>query len=474
MEQKFEKNIIERFGDFYSKLGRRFLFNLGCIVFFVLLELVLAGTGIGAFAAILWVYNLLSICEKEKTRYIKSVQISLPNGEKTCCALFEQSVYAYAPMILAFFSIGFYIPYKKQYILVRNMEVKNYAQGTRVSPSFLAQGILNIEILPKSKYSAIIANPQIISNEIYAQIAPRREAFLRETKPFVETGLIEEIYYTDRLSICKLYDDESYILFHYESHSNIQCGLLFNKDFIEKIKEDDSFLLESYIQMDNPNIVFLTNELLERLLRNRKNTQGDNHEKLENGKLASDDETSSETEQNAESNYISEVNKNKKVFTSEMIASRLKSGKCTWRLVWGIILLYFSIGGFCLTVGGIGSGMIVLTVIGLPLWALLTYFGVKNIKISKKNRSALTTGQYKIVKATCIKRVDEQQTDADGDPCGYQYIHHFSNGDVLKLGYVFAVKGDTVYLVYLNDNKKISTFFNAIEYVPADNLVIEE
>ena len=474
MEQKFEKNIIEKFGDFYSKLGRRFLFNLGCIVFFVLLELVLAGTGIGAFAAILWVYNLLSICEKEKTRYIKSFQITLPNGEKTCCALFEQSVYAYAPMILAFFSIGFYIPYKKQYILVRNMEVKNYAQGTRVSPSFLAQGLLNIEILPKSKYSAIIANPQIISNEIYAQITPRREAFLRETKPFVETGLIEEIYYTDRLSICKLYDDESYILFHYESHSNIQCGLLFNKDFIEKIKEDDSFLLESYIQMDNPNIVFLTNELLERLLRNRKNTQGDNHEKLENGKLASDDETSSETEQNAEANYISEVNKNKKVFTSEMIASRLKSGKCTWRLVWGIILLYFSIGGFCLTVGGIGSGMIMLTVIGLPLWALLTYFGVKNIKISKKNRNALTTGQYKIVKATCIKRVDEQQTDADGDPCGYQYIHHFSNGDVLKLGYVFAVKGDTVYLVYLNDNKKISTFFNAIEYVPADNLVIEE
>jgi membrane protease YdiL (CAAX protease family) len=100
--------------------------------------------------------------------------------------------------------------------------------------------------------------------------------------------------------------------------------------------------------MDNPNIVFLTNKLLERLLRNRKNTQGDNHEKLENGKLASDDETLSETEQNAEANYISEVNKNKKVFTSEMITSRLKSGKCTWRLVWGIILLYFSIGGFML------------------------------------------------------------------------------------------------------------------------------
>lgn len=136
MEQKFEKNIIEKFGDFYSHAGRRALFSLGCIGFGVLLELILAGVGIGAFFAILCVYNLLSICEKEKTRYIKTVRITLPNGNVTSCAIFEQKVYAYAPMILAFFSIGFYIPYKKQYILVRNMEIKNFASGTRVSPSF--------------------------------------------------------------------------------------------------------------------------------------------------------------------------------------------------------------------------------------------------------------------------------------------------------------------------------------------------
>lgn len=472
MEQKFEKNIIEKFGDFYSKLGRRFLFNLGCIVFFVLLELVLAGTGIGAFAAILWVYNLLSICEKEKTRYIKSVQITLPNGEKTCCALFEQSVYAYAPMILAFFSIGFYIPYKKQYILVRNMEIKNYAPGTRVSPSFLTHGLLDVEILPQSKYSAIIANPQIISSEIHAQILPRREAFLREAKPFFETGLFEEIHYTDKLSICKLFD-ESFILFHYESHSNIQCGLFFNKDFIEKIKEDDSFLLESYIQMDEPSIVFLTSEVLERLIRLRNNRTENIDEANKNEKLEGH-ENSDNLKNEAETNYINEVNKNKKVFTKEMISSRLKSGKCTWRLVWGIILLYFSLGGFALTLLGIGTGMIIATIIGLPLCILLIYFGVKNIKISNNNRNSLKAGQYKIQKVTCTNRVDEQLTDADGDPCGYSYIHHFSNGEILKLGYVFAVKGDTVYLVYLNDNKKISTFFNAIEYVPADDLVIEE
>ena len=356
MSQKFEKNFIERFGDFYSKMGRRALFSLGCIGFGVLLEFVLAGVGLGAIIAILSVYNLISICEKEKTRYLRTVQVVLPNGNKTSCALFEQRVYAYAPLIMAFFSLGFYIPYKRQYILVHNMEVKNFTAGTRVSPSFLSLGLLNIELLPKSKYSAIIANPQIISNEIYEQIAPRREAFLSESKPFFETGLIEEIYYTDKLSICRLYDNVSYLLFHYESHSGSQCGLLFNKDFIERIKEDDSFLLESYIQMENPTVFLLTSELLERLLRNRQSTQDENSKEPDTEEVTSNVDNSSEIRQTTETNYINEVNKNKKVFTSEMISSRLKSGKCTWRLVWGIILLYFSIGGFCLTVGGIGRG----------------------------------------------------------------------------------------------------------------------
>lgn len=474
MEQKFEKNFFEKFGDFYSKFSKRFLFTLGCIVFFVLLELVLPGTGIGAFPACLCVYGLLSFGEKEKTRYIKTIRITLPNGEKTSCVLFEQRVYAYAPWILAFFSLGYYIPYKKQYIIVHNMEVKNLNPGTKVSPSFLTWGLLNVEIIPKSKYSAIIANPQIISGEIYAQIAPRREAFLRETKPFFETGLMEEIYYTDKLSICKLFDNVSYLLFHYESHSGTQCGLFLNKNFIEKIKEDDSFLLESYIQMGNPKVLPLTNEVFERFLIERRNTQGKNTNEPEAKALTGNAENTVEAKQEAETNYINKINQNKKVFTSEMITSRLKSGRCTWRMVLGIILLYFSIGGFCLTVGGIGTGMILLTVIGLPLWILLTYFGVKNIKISNKNRNALKSRQYKIVKAICTKRIDEQETDANGHPCGCSYRHHFSNGDVLELRVDFAVEGDPVYLVYLNDTKKISTYFNAIEYVPADDLIIEE
>ena len=471
MEQKFEKSFIEKFGDFYSKMGRRALFALGCIGLGVLLEFLLAGVGViglgGAIAAYS-VFNLISFCEKEKTRYLTSVQVILPNGNKISCALFEQRVYAFAPFIMAFFSLGYYIPYKKQYILVRNMEIKNLAPGTRVSPLFLTLGVLDVELLPKSKYLAIIANPQIISGEIYAHMLPRREVFLREAKPFLETGLLEEIYHTDRLSICRLFDNESYILFHYESHSGIQYGLIFNKAYIDRIKEDDSFLLESYIQMKNPSVIPLTNEVLERFLRRRNSSECSGELKAEETK------TNADVKNEVVNNYINELNKDKKVFTREMIFSRLKSGKCTWRMVWGIILLYFSLGGFALTIGGIGSGMIILTVLGLPAWVLLTYFAVKNIKISTKNRNALKTGQYKIQKVTCTEMIKEQRTDEDGDPCGYEYVHRFSNGDDLKCNNMIAVEGDTAYLVYLNDNKKISAFFNAVEYVPADDLVIEE
>ena len=474
MEQKFEKNFLEKFGDFYSKMGNRALFSIGCILVGVVVELILAGTGIGFLIGVFSAYNLISICEKEKTNYTTTVRVTLPNGKTTACALFEQKVYAHAPLIMAFFSIGFYIPYKTQYILVPYKEIKNIPPQTRVPTSFLTKGLLKVDIIPQSKYRAIIRNPQIIANELYEQIAPRREAFLKEVKPFFETDLLEEIYYTEDLSICKVYDNETFILFHYESHSGVQCGFFFNEDYIDKIKEDPSFLLESYIGMENPKMVFLTDEVLERLLRGRK-TRGD-----ENVGSSKAEETADRTEKMADSHveaekaYMDEVNKNKTVFTRKTIASRLKSGKCTGKKVWGIILLFFALGGFEIAIFGIVTGAIVAIIIGLLVGILLVHFGVKNIKISNANRNALTAGDYKIVKTTCTKRDDEEQTDADGDPCGYSHTHYFSNGDVLKLGRVVAVEGDTVYLVYLHGDPNISTYFNGIEYIPANDLVIEE
>lgn len=474
MEQKFEKNLFEKFGDFYSQAGKRALFSLGCIGFGVVVEFVLAGLGLGAIIAIFSVYNLLSICEKEKTIYIKTIHVTLPDGRITSCALFEQRIYAHAPLIMAFFSIGFYVPYKVQYILVRNMGIKKIPSRTRVPSSFATLGVLDIEVIPKSKYSAVISNPQIISDELYAQIIPRREVFLQETTSFVETGLMEEIHHTDYISIYKLCNDEDFILFHYEGHSGVQCGLLINKDYIEKIKEDDSFLLESYIHAKDPNVVFLTTEVLERLLRKYKNKVKQSTE-ISEGKTESENiEIAADTKLEVKKDYLDEINKNKKVFTKEIIASQLRWQKCTWRMILGIILLYFDLGAFALLLLGIGTGMVIASVISLPLGGLLTYFGVKNIKISNNNRKALELGQYKIIKVTCTSCVAKQLTDEDDNPCGYSYTHQFSNGDTLKRENALAVSGDQVYLLYLNNKKKISAFFNSVEYIPATDLIIEE
>lgn len=80
MEQKFKKSFIERFGDFYSKMGNRALFSIGCILLGVVIELILTGVGIGGIIVVISVYNLLSLCEKEKTKYLNTVRVTLPNG----------------------------------------------------------------------------------------------------------------------------------------------------------------------------------------------------------------------------------------------------------------------------------------------------------------------------------------------------------------------------------------------------------
>ena len=68
------------------------------------------------------------------------------------------------------------------------------------------------------------------------------------------------------------------------------------------------------------------------------------------------------------------------------------------------------------------------------------------------------TGQYNNQKVTCTKLIDVAQTEEDGDPCGCSYVYHFSNGDFWEFGYRFAVKGNTVYSVYLNGNKLLVHF----------------
>ena len=89
-------------------------------------------------------------------------------------------------------------------------------------------------------------------------------------------------------------------------------------------------------------MLFLTDEVLERLLRGRKKEKEESVGNSETKETAENPENATDSWVEAENAYMNEVNKNKTVFTRQMIASRLKSGKCMWRMVWGIILLFFA------------------------------------------------------------------------------------------------------------------------------------
>lgn len=260
---------------------------------------------------------------------------------------------------------------------------------------------------------------------------------------------MEEVYYDNKISICKILKD-SYIIFHYQSYSNKQCGMLFNKDFVERIIQDTSFLLEEYLNVQNPSIVLLTDELLERLLRDNK-----------------DSEQQSEKIQQ----YVEQNERNKQILTRQIIEQRIYASSCRGNMVGGILLLIPALGGIELGIASVIMGMFwgaLFLVAGLAC----LYFGIRNIRRSNNNKKNATRGSYRIIRTKCIEHKEQQEYDADGDPCGISHIHRFSNGDDIKLNTVFAVTGDIVYLVYLEGSKKINACFNAIEYKPAADLQI--
>ena len=463
MEQQYKKSFIEKFGDFYSKGLNRFLLGLAFIF-----SGFCFGNVFPTIAAVLvcvgFYQIMISVNSKVKSKYIKTVQVTLPDGSVTHCAIFETRVYAYAPFILAFFSLGYYIPYRKDYIIVPNMGAETLEPGKRVSLNFMASGLLNGELVPKSKYSAVINDPQVISQELYALNKSGREAFEKDMRNYFESGILEEIYFTDTLSICKLYDD-SCIIFHYERSGTGQLGMFLNENFVEKIKENDSFLLEAYMDADELVARIFDSQTLERLLLLRERTS------KENSSEESKDDSSPETFRETHS---FEIDSKKTVLTKEMIETRLQTQNCTGKTALGCFLLFLSLYGLIFSIFGIGSGNILMAAIALPVWGVLTYFGVKKILFSVKRRKAIKAGDYKIIKATCTGREETENEDGDGNVIEKTYTHSFSNGETLKVNFPFAITDDPVYIVYLNGVEKPGAFYNAIEYRPDSGLVIEE
>ncbi len=447
-----EKTFFEKLGDTLDHMGKRALVGLVSGVIGILLMCLsnlsnlvipIGFIGLALFLGGFW--TMLSIIEFTKAYYVTGISVRTSSGECIPCTIVKQKKFACVPLV-PFVCPFFYVPYKTQFYLIKNMVAPNIAQGSKIREEAISYGCLNLELITKAKYQALVATPDVFSEEIYESVCKSREMFCNDIKPYVDTEILEEIYHTDRLSICKVLD-ETYLLFHYARKSGYQRGITVAEENIEKIKTYDSFWLSTYVCAENVSarVVELNEKTLERLLKNSKNINSE-----------------------AAQQVVAENNKNKKILTADIISSSIKGGSCTSKRVWGIIMCFFSVGGFELLIAGIALKVIPAAILGLALGGVLLYFGVRNIKTSKQNTTNLLAGNYKIIKTLC-KGYDDCSDDET-----VSFVTKFENGAQVTMNHPLGVNGDIFYLVYLPDAKAPNAFFNGTEYLPDDNLRIEE
>lgn len=432
----YEKNLWEKIGDLLAHPGKRFL--LGMLSVLVL----------GPFGVMI----ALSLAETQKTFFVSNVFINTSSGKKVTCSIIKQKQYAFLP-VFPFFSLFYYIPYRTEYFLVKNIGTKEIVPGARIYSNILDYGIANTEKITKAKFNAIQQNPQTISKEIEEVELNYRSTFLRETEEYFNNNLFEEIYSSDSFSIC--HHEDVYILFLYSSVNGFQRGLILNQELCEKIiaQNDNSFIVDSILTTEPDtvsNLVAVLNDtLLERLLRDKPKAE---------------ENTSQET--------LERTNSKKVLLTKEIIEKKLLQSCSTSGKVVGWILLFFALGAFELTIFGFVSGLIVMGIICLPLGSWLTYKGISNIKNAGNNKTKILKGQYQIIKSICMNvNVVTNETD---EGISRSYTHEFSTGEKIQLGYSFCVKGDPVYMVYVDGSKKLNAYYSGMTYIPDDNLKVEE
>ncbi len=284
-----EKTFFEKMGDTLDHMGKRSLFGLAVMVVGILmivlgnltLSVAIIGVPLCYIGLVLFLggfFTMLSIVEHTKTYYVTGISVRTPRGEEIPCTVVKQKKYADIPLVPIVCPF-FYLPYQTKYGLILNMTAPNIAKGSKIKDEAFSYGYLNTEWMPKTKYQALLTNPQAFADEIAQSVHRSREMFCSNIRPYVNAKVLEEIYYTDRLSICRV-PGETYVLFHYASMSGYQRGVVIVKESIEKIKADDSFLTAAYLcaQKVPSNVVELNPTTFEKMIRHAKQQDGgENH-----------------------------------------------------------------------------------------------------------------------------------------------------------------------------------------------------
>lgn len=433
----FEKTLWEKIGDMLAHPGKRFLLGILSV-------------------PLLWPFGILiaiSILENQKSYFINNIKVRISNGQLIDCAIVKQKHYAYIP-VFPFFCPFFYFPYKTEYYLIKFYSATETNPESRVYNSTIGFNIFNREKLTKAKALYLLQNPQIISKEIENEFYYGRSKLLNDIKPYIENKLFSEIYYNNYFSICK-YEDE-YILFNYNNSTNSHCGFIINEELVENAKKNNNInvLLDVIFTIEPQKayqlILPLSDTLFERLLR---------------------DSDTKDSEISRES--LEKVNNNKKPLTKEMVVKKLlySCSKVTKFCGWALMLV--ALGVVELSIVGFVTGLIPMGIICAPIGIWLTYKGIKVLKNSKKSKENILNGRFKILKTTCVDLQEIFHESDDGNY--YEYVHTFANGEKISVnGSNICIKGDRMFLIYLEGKDRVLAYYNTIEYRPAPDLIIEE
>lgn len=140
----------------------------------------------------------------------------------------------------------------------------------------------------------------------------------------------------------------------------------------------------------------------------------------------------------------------------------------------GLLCYFLAYFFIFMGVAGFVGGIFIVGFLFVFAGIWLVYRGIKNTKLSKRNRDALMHNQFRIVETDCIDIEITKITDTDsvGE---YDYRYNFRNGVThLETDKRVCEVGDVFYMVYMPESKVPDAKFNGREFIPADDLVIEK
>lgn len=447
-----EKSAREKLGDLLERPGKRFLLGMAATVIGVLIAAASALLPplivIGAPLCFIGLFTALSLVPHTKEYFVAGFVVPTASGQHIPCTLIKQKRYVSMPVI-PFVSLFFYVPYKVQYYLLPDLAAPVMLANTRIR-NLLPLGFLPAEPITRQMADALRQNPGLISREILAQAEERRARFCRDIRPYQETGILEEVYFTRQLSVCK--SDDVYLLFHYAGQNGAQSGLIINQETFEKIRQSTAFLLPTYLSTDDlhERVIELNDAALERLLRNAKYSHTEAAQKT-----------------------VETTNQKKQPLTKKLVEDSLRGKQSSSKKTLGwVILCLPSLLATELCIAGFATGLLAMGLVCVPIAGGLIYWGIRLIRTANNNRDRIAAGQYRVVKTRCVSVSTETQESDDGTYTTYAAA--LANGEILSHTQPFGRKGDIFYLLYLDGTKRPVSWFNGINYHPAPDLTVVE